>query len=101
LAIVSPLARVRAGVRHFIWLGLLAGGPTVLGGWLGAFAYSPLWAVLFLAVGAGAIVQVVYAIFRQMAAGTQWRQVLTPAANLGGLAAGYLVMYVTGLTLAF
>jgi zinc transporter ZupT len=101
LAIVSPLAGVRARLAHFLWLGLLAGAPTILGGWMGAFAYSPFWAVLFLAVGAGAILQVAVEILRQIAGGAEWRAVFTPAANLGGLAAGYVVMYLTGLTLAF
>jgi ZIP family zinc transporter len=101
LAIVAPLAKVKAGVQHLLWLGLLAGGPTVLGGWLGAFAYSAFWSVLFLAIGAGAILQVIYEVTRQMAAGAEWRRVLTPLPNLGGLAAGFLLMYVTGLFVAF
>jgi ZIP family zinc transporter len=101
LAIVAPLAKVKAGVQHLLWLGLLAGGPTVLGGWLGAFAYSAFWSVLFLAIGAGAILQVIYEVTRQMAAGAEWRQVLTPLPNLAGLAAGFVLMYVTGLYAAF
>lgn len=44
---------------HFAALGLIAGGPLVLGGWLGIVAYSPLLAATLLAIGVGAIVQVV------------------------------------------
>lgn len=100
LAIVAPLARVRATMSHFLALGLLAGAPTVVGGWLGAFAYSRLWALLFLAIGAGAIVQVAYTILRQMSLRDGWRQVLAPIGNMGGVAAGYLAMYLTGLLVA-
>ena len=100
LAIVSPLARVGVRVAHLGWLGLLAGGPTIVGGWVGAFAYSPLWSVLFLAIGAGAILQVVFEIFRQMAAGEAVTRVLRPLPNLGGLAAGFGLMYATSLLVA-
>jgi hypothetical protein len=41
--------------------------PLVIGAWLGAFAYSPVWTTLFFAIGAGAIVQVVYEIWRLFA----------------------------------
>src|SRR5687768_17999990 len=34
--------------------------PIFLGAWIGAFTYSPVWTTLFLAIGAGAVVQVVY-----------------------------------------
>src|SRR4029453_9411658 len=43
------------------------GAPTVLGAWLGGFIYSPVWALLCLALGVGAIAQVVVQILRQMA----------------------------------
>jgi len=100
LAIVSPLARVRTELVHFLWLGLLAGAPTVLGGWLGAFAYSRVWAVLFLALGAGAIAQVAWTVLRQMTADAGWRDLLSPVGNVSGLAGGYLAMYATGLFVA-
>jgi hypothetical protein len=79
-----------------IWLGLLAGGPTIAGTLLGAFAYTALWAVLFLAVGAGAVFQVVIEIVRyqarQAGAGS-----LVSGWSLAGFALGLGVMYVTGL----
>lgn len=58
--IVVAVARDRAAPprRHFALMGVLAGGPVVLGGWLGSFASSPLLAVLCYAVAVGAIVQV-------------------------------------------
>ena len=66
--------------------------PTILGCWIGAFTYSQLWALLFLGIGAGAIVQVIAAIV----GGKPLSRSLSPA-NLSGLAVGYLIMYGTGL----
>lgn len=63
LAIVAPLAKSgKLMIRRLIMLGLIAGIPTILGTWIGGFIYSPLASVIFLAVGAGAIFQVVYSL---------------------------------------
>ena len=99
LAIIAPLARARehTSLGDLVKLGLIGGVPTIAGAWLGGFVYSPVWSVLFLAIGVGAIAQVVVQIVRQMSRGT------TPAATLGrgpvlaGLFAGFAVMYVTGM----
>jgi zinc transporter ZupT len=98
-AIVAPVARERVRVRSLVWMGLLAGAPTILGAWLGAFTYSAVWSVVFLSVGAGAIGQVVYAILAHMArqAEAGW---LT-GRNFVGLAAGFMLMYATSLLVAF
>ena len=92
IAIVAPMLREGSGIRRLVGLGLLAGGPTILGCWIGAFTYSQVWALLFLGVGAGAIVQVIGAIIgrRPLA------ETLAPL-NLAGLLVGYLLMYATGL----
>jgi zinc transporter ZupT len=95
LGIVAPLADERPGLRTLLLLGALAGLPTVLGAWIGAFSYSPVWTTLFFAVGAGAIVQVVYEIWRlfaRRAAGG-----ITSPLNTAGLLAGMAIMYATGL----
>jgi zinc transporter ZupT len=101
LAIVSPLARARPGLNSLLWLGAVAGVPTIAGAWIGGFVYSPLWSLVFLAAGAGAILQVVFEIVRQMAGSDTLRRVLTRLPNLAGLAAGFLVMYGTKLFVAF
>lgn len=63
LAIVAPLAKAgKLMIRRLILLGLIAGVPTILGTWIGGFIYSPLASVIFLAIGAGAIFQVVYSL---------------------------------------
>lgn len=99
LAIIAPLAREsrRVPIGDLITLGLIGGVPTIAGAWLGGFVYSPVWSVLFLAVGVGAIAQVIVQIVRQMARGGAAAAQLARGPVLAGLAAGFAVMYVTGM----
>lgn len=101
LAIVSPLARARPRLASLLLLGMVAGVPTIAGAWIGGFVYSKLWSLAFLAIGAGAILQVVYEIIRQMAGSETVRRVLTPLPNFAGLVGGFVVMYATKLFVAF
>lgn len=98
LAIVSPMARERPGLRRLLMLGLLAGVPTIGGAWIGAFGYSPLWTTLFLAVGAGAVAQVVLQLVRGFR--RRGHASLTSPLNVAGVLLGLLVMYATGLLVA-
>ncbi len=98
IGIVAPLARAQPRVTQLLAMGAIAGAPTILGTWVGAFSFSPVWGTLLLAVGAGAIFQVVYEVMKLMQrepAGS-----LGVPANFAGLAAGLLVMYATGLLVA-
>jgi ZIP family zinc transporter len=95
LGIVTPLADERPRLRSLIFLGALAGVPTVLGAWVGGFTYSPVWTTLFLAIGAGAIAQVVYELWRLFA--RRARGGLGTPLNAAGLLVGMLIMYATGL----
>jgi len=99
LAIISPLAREsrRVPIGDLVKLGLIGGVPTIAGAWLGGFVYSPLWSVLFLSIGVGAIAQVVVQIVRQMAGGQPVAQQLSRGPVLAGLVAGFAVMYLTGM----
>jgi zinc transporter, ZIP family len=99
LAIVAPLAKDSPRVRLLAGLGLVAGGPTVIGAWIGGLAFSPLWATLFLSVGVGAILQVLLAIYRLVAREGSERAWSPLTAT--GLLAGLAVMYMTGLFVAF
>ena len=96
VAVVAPVVRTEFKWSHLVWLGLLAGAPTIAGTLLGAFTYTALWAVLFLAIGAGAVFQVVIEITRH-----QIRQAgaasLASGMSVAGFALGLLIMYVTGL----
>lgn len=99
-AIVSPLAkaRVRRMLSKMIIMGLIAGVPTIFGTWIGGFVYSPIAAIIFLSIGAGAIFQVVFLIYRGMSQGEADRgKLLSNASIIAGFAAGMLIMYVTGL----
>jgi zinc transporter, ZIP family len=95
LGIVAPIARERTSYRHLIALGTIAGLPTVFGAWLGGFTYWPVLATSFLAVGAGAIFQVVWQIHKLMVAETEKN--VSGLLNLAGFALGLLIMYVTRL----
>ena len=98
LGIVAPLARSRPSYAMLAALGLIAGVPTIFGTWIGGFSYSPTASVLFLAIGAGAIVQVILVLGRSM--GSHGREGLRGPLNAAGLVAGLIVMYATGLFVA-
>lgn len=97
LAIVAPVTRQPPPLRHFLLLGLTAGAPTILGTWIGGFSYADLPAILFLGIGAGAVLQVVYEVLQYQAKGRPVLPVLTEPINLSGLLGGFVFMYLTGL----
>ena len=104
LAIVAPLAREHRGgsrvpVGTLLQLGLIGGVPTIAGAWLGGFTYSPVWSVLFLALGVGAIAQVSVQILGQVADERGMLASLSRGPIVAGLAAGFAIMYVTGMLL--
>ena len=94
---MSPLAKESIRVRDLVRLGIIGGAPTIAGAWVGGFVYSPIWAVVFFAVGAGAIAQVIVQISRQMAGDASVSQHLATVPVLTGLTAGCGIMYGTGL----
>ena len=93
LAIVAPLARERPRILRLVLLGLIAGAPAIAGTWIGGFVASPVASIVFLSVGAGAVFQVVVAIFKF--AGKSSKFLSGPV--VGGMAAGMLVMYLTSV----
>jgi ZIP family zinc transporter len=98
VGIAAPILKERPRIAHFFWLALLGGGPAIVGTWIGGFAFSDLLAAVFLAVGAGAILQVIYEVTRLLLRDSARSK--TPAlsgANLGGLVAGVAIMYATAL----
>lgn len=98
LGIVSILAGKRSSLRLLITLGLIAGVPTIFGAWTGAFLFSPLIATIFLAIAAGAIAEVTVDVMRVVR--EEAPRGLASPESLGGLAAGLVVMYLTGLFVA-
>jgi zinc transporter, ZIP family len=95
LGILAPIATERPSIGRLVMLGAIAGVPTVLGAWIGAFTYSPVWTTLFFAVGAGAIVQVVWELIKMFTRRSEGG--LAVPLNAAGVMAGLLIMYVTGL----
>lgn len=98
IGIVAPLTDSRPPLPIFAGLALLAGAPAILGIWLGSLSYAPHWSALALAIGAGAILQVIvevgaYLMRQAERQGATW---LTPS-TLGGLFVGIGVMYATAL----
>jgi zinc transporter, ZIP family len=99
-AIVAPLAKTRARrmIGKMIIMGLIAGVPTIIGTWIGGFIYSPVAAIIFLSIGAGAIFQVVFLIYHGIARSEADKgNIMSDASIIAGFAAGMLIMYVTGL----
>jgi zinc transporter ZupT len=103
LAIVAPLAKSRKlMLRRLVLMGMIAGAPTIAGAWIGGFLYSPIAAIIFLSIGAGAIFQVVYSIGSWVLRPTSdneksSRIVAVNIFTIAGFAIGMIIMYVTGL----
>jgi ZIP family zinc transporter len=98
VGIIAPLLERRPQLSILAGLACLAGLPAVLGLWLGAFAYTNHWAALALALGAGAILQVIIEVGlllrRQLGQQSQTRAY---PVVFGGLILGVAIMYLTGL----
>ena len=101
LAIVAPVARAeeepRGSLRRLVGLGLLAGGPAVVGAWLGASAFNTSAAAFMFGLGAGAIAQVIVQIAPSVR--DDEGRLATPATT-GGVIVGLVLMYTTGLMIS-
>ncbi len=73
--------------------GLIGGGPTFVGTWIGYLASSDYFYVAFLAVAAGALIYVVNELFNL------GRKIATPTSFAWGLLLGFLTAYATDLVL--
>lgn len=98
IGIAAPLVDRRPPLSTFAGLALLAGGPAIVGLWVGGLSTAPQWTALALSIGAGAILQVIievgsYLIRRARRSGAAW---LNPS-TLSGLIVGGAVMYATAL----
>ena len=96
IGIAAPILRIRPPLWTFAALTLLAGGPAVLGMWTGSLAYAPQWSALALAVGAGAILQVMVEVSAYlMRQNNDGQAVLLSPAVIGGFVGGLAFMYAT------
>jgi zinc transporter ZupT len=94
LAIVAPVAHLRPSPGRLAVLGLIAGGPAVLGAWIGAAAFNSSLAAFLFGFGAGAIVQVIVQLTPSLRDADG--RTLHPAA-VAGLLSGMALMFTTGL----
>ena len=99
LGIAAPAAES----RRVTWLqlaalALIAGGPAVLGAWIGGYASNDVLGVLFFGAAAGAALQVVVEVGRFVARRAPGG--LRSGWVIGGYLAGIAVMYLTGLLAA-
>ena len=96
IGIAAPILKVRPPAWSFVALTLVAGAPAVFGMWLGSLAYAPQWSALALAVGAGAILQVIVEVSSYLVRSNkgQGSALFSPSA-LGGFLSGIAFMYAT------
>ncbi len=95
LGIATPLAKTRWTVLALAGLALIAGGPTILGAWIGGYTTSDVLGALFFAIAAGAAFQVVVEVGRYV--GRTAPGGLRSGHAIGGFLAGIAAMYVTGI----
>jgi zinc transporter ZupT len=116
LAIVAPIAKSNSKVmlRRLVMMGIIAGAPAIAGVWIGGFLYSPIAAIIFLSVGAGAIFQVIYSITSWMINNNNDKNNIVDddsdiknregrknawlnASVIAGFIVGMMIMYITSL----
>jgi ZIP family zinc transporter len=96
IGIAAPLLKMKPRIRDFVLLGIIAGSPAILGTWFGGFIFSPILGALFLGIGAGAILQVIYVITKMLI--NDHKKHLEPTVswlNFSGFTIGLLIMYLT------
>lgn len=95
LGIIAPVLRDRPSLGRLALMGLIGGGPAIIGAWIGGYTPSPVLAVLFLAIGTGAIFEVVYEIAKLIQKDTARESM--PVTVFSGVLTGMLLLWVTGL----
>lgn len=102
IGIAAPLLNEKPKLKTFLSLAVIAGAPAIVGTWIGGFAFSPVLSTLFLGIGAGAIIQVIYVITKHLFKESQEYRLPTVSwLNVGGMFAGILIMYVTAFLVKF
>lgn len=95
LGIIAPVLRDRPALRDLALMGVIGGAPAIAGAWIGGLSFSQPLAVIFLAIGAGAVFEVGYEIAKMIQKGTAKNPM--PLTIFGGVTTGMLLLYVTGL----
>ncbi|MEO2201997.1 MAG: divalent cation transporter, partial [Nitrosopumilus sp.] len=95
IAIAAPMSRGKLMLGKLAIMGMIAGTPAIFGAWIGGFAYSPFTSVIFLAIGAGAIFQVILVLMKWIQKENDGN--LSTLSIVSGFAIGMLVMYLTSI----
>ena len=95
IAIAAPMSRGKLMLGKLAIMGMIAGTPAIFGAWIGGFAYSPFTSVIFLAIGAGAIFQVILVLMKWIQKENNGN--LSNLSVVSGFALGMLVMYITSI----
>ena len=102
IGIVAPVTQDAPRLRWFIGMLLIAGAPAIAGTLIGGFAFSPLWAVIFLGIGVGAIWQVIVEVGGLLQRDAQrHNESLVSWVNISGLLVGITIMYATAFLVKF
>lgn len=97
IGIAAPILRKKPPFSAFVGLALLAGGPAVLGLWIGSLAFAPQWSALALAIGAGAILQVIVEVTAMLRRDSSATGAIFSLPVMAGLGAGVGFMYLTAM----
>jgi zinc transporter ZupT len=102
IGITAPLIRKNPGWKHFVLLISISGGPAILGTWIGGFAFNPVLATIFLAIGVGAILQVVWEVGKLVVRDSARLNLpVINWVNLSGVVVGIALMYFTAFLVKF
>jgi len=97
IAIASLMSRGKMMIGMLFCLGLIAGVPAIFGTWIGGFQYSPFSIIIFLAIGAGAIFQVLAVLLKWIYDENQ--KTLSNASIISGFIVGIFIMYITSIVI--
>lgn len=102
IGIAAPLLKTKPKISHFVLFGTIAGAPAILGTWFGGFIFSPIWGAVFLGIGAGAILQVIFVISKMLMEDHKKNsEPFVSWMNFAGFTVGILIMYFTAFFVKF
>jgi zinc transporter, ZIP family len=99
IAIAAPLVKKPPPMITFGALALIAGVPAIPGIWLGSYAIAPQWAALALAIGTGAILQVLFEVGSITLRGRDGAKISLDRYAMAGFIFGVAFMYVTAIAI--
>lgn len=102
VGIAAPIVQRNPGIKHFVSMAILAGGPAILGTLIGSYAFDPVLATVFLGIGLGAIVQVIWEVGKLIARNNaRHAEPVVNWVNLSGVVVGIVIMFVTAFLVKF